>query len=75
MAALITFSNLFSYAIPVLLVSFALSVPKFLETKFLWTLNNSTSDNSTTLDIDANETEWTVSLGVSDLRSDPDYIR
>ena len=52
-----------------------MSVPKFLETKFLWTLNNSTADNSTTLDIDANETEWTVSLGVSDLRSDPDYIR
>jgi hypothetical protein len=56
-----------------LLVSLALSVPKFLETRFVWTPLNTTDADGDDLN---NETqEWTVSLGVSNLRSDPDYIR
>jgi hypothetical protein len=50
-----------------------LSVPKFLETRFVWTPLNTTDAEGD--DLNNATQEWTVSLGVSDLRSDPDYIR
>ena len=65
----------FSYAIPVLLASLALSVPKFLETRFVWTPVNSNSSGELEGGSTNETSEWMVSLGVSDLRSDPDYIR
>ena len=65
----------FSYAIPVLLVSLALSVPKFLETRFVWTPVNSNTSGELEGGSTNETSEWMVSLGVSDLRSDPDYIR
>ena len=71
------FPHFTSYIIPVLLLSVALNIPKFLETKFKWTpvdINGTeiVDLNSTDSDLVA---DYEVSFGVSALRSDPDYIR
>lgn len=54
---------------PVLLLSIALNVPKFLECKFHWA---DVGGNGTST---ADEGELDVAIAATDLRNHPDYIR
>jgi hypothetical protein len=75
--------SLFSYVVPVLTFTVILNIPKFFESKFIWesevtappsTTPTTNSSSGNHLDNEASNVTI-VTLGVSDLRSDPDYIR
>ena len=62
--------------VPVLTFTVILNIPKFFESKFIWESEAAAaagSFNASNSSSDSNVTY--VTLGVSDLRSDPDYIR
>ena len=65
--------------VPVLTFTVILNIPKFFESKFIWendpNAGSSTSNNSSSSSSSSGGNVTFVTLGVSDLRSDPDYIR